>query len=983
MTQQTNDVHTGRGTQTDGKQPRGGRPFGGFRLFGRGMTDTAPADGGRAALRRRLAVRFGGVIRGLLFGTLAYLLGSSPLLFDTAPLGLALLCAGSAHTWYIYGGLMLSAFTRPVTLSALSWVCLYTLCVLLRLAVLLFVDPPDLPGIERGKGFGGSVRFAGRVLDAALRSALCNMGLSRGARPTESPDTEPETYYAGAEWMRRVPSDADDPPPDAERTRRRPAGKDAHREAAHAVHVPPDGGAAESAVRLFCEHPLMRGLVGAVTGLTAGVIGVVGGGFHVYDLAGALLMLLLVPAAALLLSPAFSPLGQSLLFDVHPDVRLRPDRAPGEAADKSDDGACGTSGRDVVWSGIGALLLYLTAVYAAGTFSFMIGTPYLTVMPATLLGLLLTLSASARLGLLPGLMTALAAGLGAGPALLPVFLLTAVVYAFVRILSPRAGVIAGCCAGAVWCAACGSTLLTMTQLPSVLLAAPVRLLIETVRDKLPAKAAAVEPLVVGDFVRAESERVRLDAQNARILALSAALTDVSRELSGMSDELKKPRAPELRGVCDEVFRERCEDCIRRAGCPGWDGSRGSRAEPLVDGTKERLTAMLSSRGRISASGLAPQYREYCPHIGELIEEINTRTAQLTASLIKGEKTQVLASDYAHMASMLTDVLREEDEDEPSLRANREAADKIYTYLSSLGVRVQGVVVCGQQSRRIVVRGSGMNQASGRADEVRSTLEAICGVRLSAPDFEAGDAYTVMTLTSCPQVRPVYAGSTVPAGYGETGTLPPPLSGDGTYAPPPVCGDHIAVFTNDRACFYALISDGMGSGEAASETSGLCTQFLERMLSAGNRTEVSLRMLNTLLLAKNEGGGGECSATVDLMELDTVCRQATFAKSGAAPTYVVRGGTVYKLRSRSLPLGILRDSAPELLHFRTHPGDVVVMVSDGVTLGNDECPWLIDLLSTPLPDSMDNLRLDILRRAIASGSPDDLSAIAIRVEEEQA
>lgn len=98
------------------------------------------------------------------------------------------------------------------------------------------------------------------------------------------------------------------------------------------------------------------------------------------------------------------------------------------------------------------------------------------------------------------------------------------------------------------------------------------------------------------------------------------------------------------------------------------------------------------------------------------------------------------------------------------------------------------------------------------------------------------------------------------------------------------------------------------------------------------------------------------------------------------TIVIRDGTVYKLRSRSLPLGILHDSAPQFLRFRMHPGDVVVMVSDGVTLGNDECPWLLDLLSAPLPDSMDSLRLDILRRAMASGSPDDLSAIAIRLEE---
>jgi hypothetical protein len=34
----------------------------------------------------------------------------------------------------------------------------------------------------------------------------------------------------------------------------------------------------------------------------------------------------------------------------------------------------------------------------------------------------------------------------------------------------------------------------------------------------------------------------------------------------------------------------------------------------------------------------------------------------------------------------------------------------------------------------------------------------------------------------------------------------------------------------------------------------------------------------------------------------------------------------------------------------------------------------------MPDSMDSLRKDIIKRALTAGSEDDLSAIAIRVEE---
>ena len=241
----------------------------------------------------------------------------------------------------------------------------------------------------------------------------------------------------------------------------------------------------------------------------------------------------------------------------------------------------------------------------------------------------------------------------------------------------------------------------------------------------------------------------------------------------------------------------------------------------------------------------------------------------------------------------------------------------------------------------------------------------------------------MLLSSEATLDTVFSGSTVSAGALEGEVLPPPLehtTPEGEYTPPSGCGDHIAIFKSDQAYFYALISDGMGSGTNAAFTSDICAVFLEKMLSAGNRVEISLRMLNSFIRSKNSSTGDECSATIDLMELDLLNGQAVFVKNGAPPTYVVRGNTVYKLRSRTFPIGILKDSDIQLLQFRTHPGDVVVMVSDGVTHGNDECPWLIDMLSDPLPENMDSLRTDILRRAIASGSPDDLSAIAIRIED---
>ena len=92
---------------------------------------------------------------------------------------------------------------------------------------------------------------------------------------------------------------------------------------------------------------------------------------------------------------------------------------------------------------------------------------------------------------------------------------------------------------------------------------------------------------------------------------------------------------------------------------------------------------------------------------------------------------------------------------------------------------------------------------------------------------------------------------------------------------------VNVFVSRKDYFYALISDGMGTGEDAAFTSELCSVFLEKMLGAGNSIETSLKMLNGFIRSKSRASSaGECSATVDLLELDLLTGSASFVKSGA-------------------------------------------------------------------------------------------------------
>ncbi len=899
---------------------------------------TSSASAASPTERKKPYVLLARLSRGILLGGAAFLLGSSSLLAGTTPLGLALLSAASSYTWYILGGLLLSAALFPVGLPGWTWTGVYLLCVILRLTIRFFVDPPTLPDGRpcRGRTY----------LRLCFRSFRRNVGWMTQAEAYE----ETADYYPGADISEEKPTSESTSTP-----------------------------ASDFHPRLFWEHPFLRMLTAAVCGLTGGIFGLIIGGFHIYDLLAALSLLILTPIATFLFISCFGEAGMTLLFSPDPmggKTRTQTQKKPSPAESVAK--------RFHALPLCSVCFLLGCTVFAAKRFSPSLGTPYLTISLSTLLGLLLTLTTSLRLGGIAGVTAGVICGMAASPALSPVFILCGGGCALLQSMSKRAGVIGGCAIGGLWCLAVEGVTVLLPILPAILLTPPLYFLFHRLWNALPATESRQEKNTdLQDITDLLSSALSLEAnahtRQMRMQALADAFESLSKRFYGLSNRLKRPRMLDLRRICDESFGKQCARCRNRDVCWGAEYDRTLEAQA-------RLAAQLHGRGKACASLLPDTLQDFCPHMEALVTDINGRCARMTENLLRSEKTEVFAADYAAIATLLTDALEEERQELQNFTCNREAADAIYEYLTELGVTVQGVVVSGKQSsrrQRVIVRGMGFEKITSAPGKVQEQLESICGGKLTPPTFEEEDRGTVMTLYSEARLTAAYAGSTVPAEHPAGASLPPPLTHEtpaGEYQPPAVCGDHIALFKTDNAYFYALISDGMGAGEDASLTSDICAMFLEKMLMAGNKVDISLRMLDTYVRSKNTGAGDECSATVDLMELDLMDGQAVFAKNGAAPTYVVREGKVYKLRAPTMPIGILSDTPHELLRFRTHPGDVVVMVSDGITLGNDECPWLMDLLSSPMPLSMDSLRMDIIKRALTAGSEDDLSAIAIRVEE---
>ncbi len=134
------------------------------------------------------------------------------------------------------------------------------------------------------------------------------------------------------------------------------------------------------------------------------------------------------------------------------------------------------------------------------------------------------------------------------------------------------------------------------------------------------------------------------------------------------------------------------------------------------------------------------------------------------------------------------------------------------------------------------------------------------------------------------------------------------------------------FTRIKDGTYLLaLSDGMGSGIAASEESAASLDLFTEFISSGFSKETSIRLINTCL----EMNTAEDSfATLDACIINLYSGDTSIIKTGACPTYILRGNHVEEIRAAALPVGILADVALEILEYKLKKNDTVIMVTDG-------------------------------------------------------
>jgi stage II sporulation protein E len=201
----------------------------------------------------------------------------------------------------------------------------------------------------------------------------------------------------------------------------------------------------------------------------------------------------------------------------------------------------------------------------------------------------------------------------------------------------------------------------------------------------------------------------------------------------------------------------------------------------------------------------------------------------------------------------------------------------------------------------------------------------------------------------------------------------------------VSGDSMLNIRLKDGKYLVAISDGMGSGNEAKNSSSQALKLLENMLLSGFDKSISIDLINTFLMNQSN----EIFATLDIAIIDLYKGTIEFLKSGACPTYVKNKNRVQIIKSNSLPAGIVNESKFQTFEKDIVSGDIMLMCSDGILDSNVEYKnkelWLKYMLEDIETNNTQKISDLILNESIDNNfgiAKDDMSVIVCKFREKE-
>ncbi len=191
------------------------------------------------------------------------------------------------------------------------------------------------------------------------------------------------------------------------------------------------------------------------------------------------------------------------------------------------------------------------------------------------------------------------------------------------------------------------------------------------------------------------------------------------------------------------------------------------------------------------------------------------------------------------------------------------------------------------------------------------------------------------------------------------------------------GDTHSLSKINEGKFLIALSDGMGSGVRAENTSKTAISLIESFYKAGLDSQLILNIVNKVLTINTDDN----FSAIDIVVVNLHTMMADFIKIGAPYSFILSDESVKIIEGSSLPLGILDDLSPSGCHANLKDGDTIITFTDGISDAFSSSTDLIDFIRT-LDNKNPQLIADsILNKALeldGNIAKDDMTVLCVRI-----
>ncbi len=425
-------------------------------------------------------------------------------------------------------------------------------------------------------------------------------------------------------------------------------------------------------------------------------------------------------------------------------------------------------------------------------------------------------------------------------------------------------------------------------------------------------------------------------------ALSTIATTISREERISSS----PTRDELYALIGECHCGYCRGCSMEAAC--------AQDHSLAPAEQRRLSTVLYTNKCITAEDFNTLPTRCEMRVG-LAEAVNRAYGILCQDKFQARRRFGVGEELELVSKMISEARFHDEEDKAT---NEGLEERLALAMKGYGMPQAVIKVFGHRRPHIIIACEDETGQMIASPELLAHIEKECGILLGKPDYYKNGNIAILECSTRRTYKVTHA------------YLGNPRDGEA------ISGDRCKLIETEGGLFYAMLSDGMGSGEGAAGAANYAIELLSGILPLSEPSSAALSMLNRFIRSRDPN----YSTTLDMFSFDLYNGDACFIKSGSAPSYIKRDSSIFRINSRTAPLGLMPQLDAERIRVQVEPGDYIVMLSDGISASETDAPWLVELLSKSFMGSAREYAELILSTAEKNRARmDDMTVMVVKIE----